>query len=110
VSLVAHPAATPSRRRQTSEASKRWKATDDPQPTDTVPVHLPRWLRDRVDEERARLDPPRDGLGRPRQQQSTSAFVERLVRKGLQWSAALPPWTDPLAIEGDDLGPGAGEA
>lgn len=109
VSLVAHAEATPKTRRKgsasTGDHGDTWRVTDDPQPHDSVPVHLPRWLRDKVEQERDRLDPPVDGLGRKRPQQSMSAFVERLVRKGMQWSMSLPAWTDPLAIEGDNLRP-----
>lgn len=79
----------------------RFAPSENPQPDDRIPVSLPRWLTDLVAEQRDRLDPASDSLGRKRSQQSRDAFVERLVRYGLKWARTLPDWHDPLAFEDD---------
>lgn len=74
----------------------------DPQPDDEMTIHVRRSTRDLVEEQRDRLDPPRDSLGRTRRQGGLDAFAEVLVLKGLEWARQLPDWQDPMALGGAD--------
>lgn len=61
---------------------------------------VPSYLRDRIEQERERIDPSTDGMGRKRQQRSLEAFVESILLAGLVELAKVPNWQDPLNLTG----------
>lgn len=84
---------------QRDPARVPFQPSADPQPDDQSSVRMRREVKELVIAQRDRLDPATDSLGRPRTQRSIDSMVEVLVRKGLQWAATLPDWTDPLALD-----------
>lgn len=70
----------------------------DAKATDAVSIHIVRQLRDQLEEERDRIDPPRDSFNRKRRQQGIDKFAEALLMYGLQQVKSVPDWKDPMNL------------